>query len=127
MATCFNPNAFSVNGMGIPVQGRPQSTERQQLEDTLALLRNSLRMMEDEPDLAAEYAEVRRQVRLIEATLEGTPDVQRCLEDEPVAAGTCPVCGLDLTMFPHDEETCREWFLEDYRDADETRADLWQF
>lgn len=41
--------------------------------------------------------------------------------------GRCPICGIDLTAHPHSEAQCAEWFAEDYRDADETRADLWQF
>jgi len=39
----------------------------------------------------------------------------------------CPVCGLNLNSFPHSEQECMEWFMADYRDADETRADLLQF
>ena len=57
-------------------------------------------------------------------------ELRKCL-DAPttnvITTGVCPVCGLDLTAFPHTEQECMEWFLEDYRDADETRADLWQF
>ena len=44
-----------------------------------------------------------------------------------ITTGVCPVCGLDLSAFPHTEEECLEWFMADYRDADQTRADLLQF
>mgnify|MGYP001457178988 CR=1 FL=1 len=47
--------------------------------------------------------------------------------NDVIPAGRCPVCGSDLTEHPHSEAQCAEWFAEDYRDADETRADLWQF
>jgi len=39
----------------------------------------------------------------------------------------CPVCGLDLTAFPHTEEECMEWFAQDYLDEYQTRMDLLQF
>lgn len=65
-------------------------------------------------------------------------ELQKCTEtitgyknskyaDKPTNVSVCPVCGMDLSAFPHTEQECAEWFAEDYRDADETRADLWQF
>ena len=117
MAQCFNPNGFTVNGMGVAVAERPMPTEEQQLRDTLDVLRNSLRMMEDEPDLAAECAQVRAQVR----------EVERRLGVGIVPAGTCPVCGLSLTEHPHSEADCMEWFAEDYADQDQTIRDLLSF
>lgn len=44
-----------------------------------------------------------------------------------IPSGCCPICGLSLTEHPHSEQECMAWFAEDYRDAAETRADLWQF
>ena len=117
MAQAFNPNPLSVNGMGVPVAERPMPTEEQALSDTLTLLRNSLRMMEDERDLAAECAQVRAQVR----------EVERRLGVGIVPAGTCPVCGLSLTEHPHSESECMEWFAEDYADQDQTIRDLLSF
>ncbi len=47
--------------------------------------------------------------------------------EREIPAGKCQVCGLSLAEHPHSERECMEWYAEDYRDADETRADLWQF
>lgn len=49
------------------------------------------------------------------------------IADAVIPAGKCQICGLDLTEHPHSESECMAWFAEDYRDAAETRADLWQF
>jgi len=61
------------------------------------------------------------------AIIEGDGYPREVSLDSVIHAGRCPVCGLDLTEHPHSEAQCAEWFAEDYRDADETRADLWQF
>lgn len=118
----FTKYNITTNGLGVPTTARPMPTEEQVLRDTLDVLRNSLRMMEDEPDLAAECAEVRASIRSIEEHLSRTAEAERV-----IPAGRCPICGLSLTEHPHSEAECAEWFAEDYRDAEQTRADLWQF
>lgn len=145
MARAFNPNPHSVNGMGVPVADRPMPTEEQQLRDTLTLLRNSLAMFEDDPNLAAECAQVRAQVRDVERRLGGmqvAANLKACgvsaitpasfaawaevqfadLVDAPefVPAGTCPVCGLSLTEHPHSEDEC---YIRHGEDAD-TMAEI---
>ncbi len=47
--------------------------------------------------------------------------------DKPTSIPVCPVCGLDLSTFPHTEEECLEWFAQDYLDEYQTRMDLLQF
>lgn len=127
MAQAFNPNGFTVNGMGVPVQARPVPTEEQALRDTLDVLRNSLLMMEGEPDLAAECAEVRASIRAIEEHLSMSREAERVLIADAIPAGKCPICGQDRAEFPHSEWDCMEWFAEDYADQADTIATLRQF
>lgn len=111
MARAFNPNPHSVNGMGVPVADRPMPTEEQQLRDTLTLLRNSLAMFEDDPNLAAECAQVRAQVRDVERRLGGmqvaanlkacgvsaiTPQSFAAWAEAEFDRGVCPECGGNL-------------------------------
>ena len=152
MAQAFNPNPLSVNGMGVPVAERPVPTEEQALEDTITFLRNSIYFFGDDPDAADAVQHCRERIAEVERKLSGmqvAANLKACgvsaitpasfaawaevqfadLVDAPefVPAGTCPICGLDLTEHPHSKAQCAEWFAEDYRDADQTRADLWQF
>lgn len=122
MAQAFNPNPLSVNGMGVPVAERPVPTEEQALEDTITFLRNSIYFFGDDPDAADAVQHCRERIAEVERELSMSREAERI-----IPASRCPICGLDLTEHPHSEAQCAEWFAEDYRDADETRADLWQF
>lgn len=117
MAQAFNPNGFTVNGMGVPVQGRPEPTQEQRLRDDIDLLHNSLRMMENEPDLAAEYAETRILLRKAEDALNRmTGSVMT----------RCPVCG-QWDVPPHNAAECEAAAEADYYDWIDTRNELLQF
>jgi len=87
----------------------------EQLRDELLLALDSLSWFEE---LGEVYNASRARAKVKE--------LRKCL-DALTTDGVCPVCGLDLTAFPHSEQECMEWFVEDYRDADQTRADLLQF
>lgn len=107
----FTKYNITTNGLGVPTTARPMPTEEQVLRDTLDVLRNSLRMMEDEPDLAAEYAEAMRQVRAVERRLSGiqvaanlkacgasaiTPQSFAAWAEAEFDRGVCPECGGNL-------------------------------
>lgn len=115
MAQAFNPNPLSVNGMGVAVQARPVPTEEQALRDTLDVLRNSLLMMEGEPDLAAECAEVRASIRAIEEHLSMSREAERHAYDADQDAAYVAVFGTPKECYHTDQGVMSTLSIESAR------------
>jgi len=132
----INPNKFVPNGLGVSPEPRRTRSAAEQLYDQLDIVLDSLAWFRESGD-SAKVADCEDVIREIRARIDELARQARQQETQPappasswksaIAAGRCPICGLDLAEFPHSEQECAEWFAEDYRDADETRADLWQF
>jgi len=133
----INPNRFVPNGLGVPPEPRREKNLAERLYDQLEIAMNSLEFFREVGDSRGvancEEAICGIRARIDELARQQEQETQPCGAppagpwQSAIAAGRCPICGLILAEFPHSEQECAEWFAEDYRDADETRADLWQF
>jgi len=122
----INPNKFVPNGFGVPPEPRREKNLAEQLYDQLDIVLDSLAWFRESGD-SAKVADCEDVIREIRARIDELARQARQQETQPappasswksaIAAGRCPICGLDLAEFPHSEQECAEC-LAQIRDAE---------